>query len=120
MRLSAGLQWVALITIIPRNGTGRMGVMRTRIMLIFLVMLCFPAEAVEDKDKDDIYKVLSREELRSYCVYNNKIFSIGSFICVGKALPMECAGASGPPANLAWRRVNDDVARGACVDRAAP
>jgi hypothetical protein len=55
-----------------------------------------PAIAQEKSDQDtSAYKGLSAAELRAaYCVYNDKLFSKGSEICVRKGAALKCEGGT--------------------------
>ena len=53
---------------------------------------------------------------RNFCIYNNRVFSVGSLICIGNGRGEICEIGDGNAARARWARSRDPEVAEACLD----
>jgi hypothetical protein len=89
-----------------------MEVMRNHVVAIASLAICFLsttfAHAQEDKPKPPHeppnptnYKGLNGDDLRDFCVFNDRVYSVGAWFCSLKHMALQCTQEN-PSARARW------------------
>jgi hypothetical protein len=53
---------------------------------------------------------------RNFCIYNNRVFSIGAVVCIGNGRGETCETGEGNASRARWTRSKDPEIAEACLD----
>jgi hypothetical protein len=82
--------------------------MRTVVILFGACLLSTAAAA-------DTSVTIPADAQRNFCIYNNRVFSVGALVCIGNSRGQTCEAGEGN-ARARWSRTKDSEIAEACLD----
>ena len=81
-----------------------------KILLVLAASLLSTAAAAQTT------MTIPTDAQRNYCIYNNKLFSVGALVCIGNGRGETCEAGETNTARARWTRSKDPEIAEACLD----
>jgi hypothetical protein len=72
---------------------------KTLSMAALLLVVLLDAAAAES---DTLHKGLNTSDLKKFCIFDDKLFSIGAHMCVYKRIYLKCTEPKSPNGSASW------------------
>jgi hypothetical protein len=79
------------------------------------VVILFGACLLSTAAAADTNVTIPADAQRNFCIYNNKVFSVGAVVCTGNSRGQTCEAGEGT-ARARWSRSKDSEIAEACLD----
>jgi len=79
------------------------------------VVILFGACLLSTAAAADTSVTIPADAQRNFCIYNNKVFSVGAVVCIGNSRGQTCEAGEGT-ARARWSRSKDSEIAEACLD----
>ena len=81
-----------------------------------MILLLLAASLLSTAATAQTTMTIPNEAQRNFCVYNNRMFSVGALVCIGNGRGETCEIGEGNAARARWTRGKDPEIAEACLD----